>query len=95
MKLENEALKTRLTQRLRRAAGQVRGIESMIEEGRDCREIIQQLASVQAALQGFGRELLEEYAIECLLERESELTDRQAREQVLRDLVSMINKVNS
>jgi len=94
MKLENEETKTRLAQRLRRVGGQVRGIETMIQEGRDCREIVQQLSAVQAALQGFGRVLIEEYAVECLLEQESELTDRHKREQALRELVSMMNKVN-
>jgi len=94
MKLENEELKQKLAQRLRRVGGQVRGIETMLQEGRDCREIVQQLSAVQAALQGFGRVLIEEYAVECLLEQESELTDRHKREQALRELVSMMNKVN-
>jgi DNA-binding FrmR family transcriptional regulator len=94
MKLENEEMKIKLAQRLRRVGGQVRGIETMIQEGRDCREIVQQLSAVQAALHGFGRELLEEYAVECLIGNESELTDRRTREQTLRELVAMINKVN-
>jgi CsoR family transcriptional regulator, copper-sensing transcriptional repressor len=94
MKLENEEIKTKLAQRLRRVGGQVHGIETMIQEGRDCREIVQQLAAVQAALQGFGRVLLEEYAVECLIEKESENADRRTREQTLRELVAMINKVN-
>ena len=94
MKLENEERKNKLAQRLRRVAGQVRGIESMVQEGRDCREIVQQLAAVQAALQGFGRVMLEEYAVECLIEKESAMSDRTAREQALRELVAMINKVN-
>ena len=93
MKLENEEMKTKLAQRLRRVGGQVRGIETMIQEGRDCREIVQQLAAVQAALQGFGRVLLEEYAVECLIVKETETTDRLTREQTLRELVAMINKV--
>lgn len=93
MILENEELKTKLAQRLRRVGGQVRGIETMILEGRDCREIVQQLAAVQSALQGFGRVLLEEYAVECLL-NENDLTDRSKREQALRELVSLMNKVN-
>jgi DNA-binding FrmR family transcriptional regulator len=94
MKLENEEIKAQLSQRLRRVGGQVRGIETMIQEGRDCREIVQQLSAVQAALQGFGRLFLEEYAVECLIEKESETTDRRSREQTLRELVSMMNKVN-
>lgn len=94
MKLKNEEMKTKLAQRLRRVEGQVRGIEVMIAEGRECREIVQQLSAAQAALQGFGRAFLEEYAVECLIDNESAMTDRREREQALRDLVTMINKVN-
>ena len=94
MNLENEETKKKLAQRLRRVGGQVRGIETMIQDGRDCGEIVQQLAAVQAALHGFGKLLLEEYAIECLLEKETQLTDRRSREAALRELVAMMNKVN-
>jgi DNA-binding FrmR family transcriptional regulator len=94
MKLQNDDLKTKLAQRLRRVGGQIRGIETMIEEGRDCREIVQQLSAAQSALQGFGRALLEEYAVECLIDNETDIIDRRKREQSLRELVTLINKVN-
>lgn len=94
MNLQNAEAKHKLTQRLRRVAGQVRGIETMIEEDRDCREIVQQLSAVQAALQGFGRVLLEEYALQCLLQNETETNDPLKREQTLRELVEMMYKVS-
>ena len=93
MKLQNEEQQIKLVQRLRRIEGQLRGIESMLGEKRDCREIVQQLAAAQAALQGFSRALLEEYAVECFLDRQDELGDRGARESALRELVGMVNKV--
>ncbi|WP_448596017.1 metal-sensing transcriptional repressor [Thermoflexus hugenholtzii] len=39
----------RLIRRLRRIQGQARGVERMIREGRDCREVLEQLAALQAA----------------------------------------------
>lgn len=36
--------------RLRRAQGQLGGVISMIEEGRDCKEVVTQLAAVSRAL---------------------------------------------
>ena len=39
-----------LTRRLSRAEGQLRGIQRMIREGRDCEEIVNQLLAVRAAL---------------------------------------------
>lgn len=92
MKLENAELQEKLTQRLRRIEGQVRGIESMLETGRECREIIQQLAAVQNALHGFSRTLLEEYAVTCLLPPEDQPSDRKTQEHNLRELIELINK---
>ncbi|CAI9401547.1 MULTISPECIES: metal-sensitive transcriptional regulator [Aestuariimicrobium] len=40
--------------RLRRAQGQIGGVIKMIEEGRDCREIVTQLAAVSKALDRAG-----------------------------------------
>ena len=39
-----------VTRRLKRAQGQLGGIVKMIEEGRDCRDIVTQLAAVSRAL---------------------------------------------
>ncbi|MCG8346795.1 MAG: metal-sensitive transcriptional regulator [Chloroflexales bacterium] len=52
--------------RLRRIEGQVRGIQRMIESGRDCREIFHQIAAVKAALNGVSAVVLECYAHNCL-----------------------------
>jgi len=92
MKLEDSELQDKLAQRLRRIEGQVRGIEAMLESGRECREIIQQLAAIQSALHSFSRTLLEEYAVTCLLPPEDQPADRKAQERNLRELIELINK---
>jgi DNA-binding FrmR family transcriptional regulator len=43
-----------LLRRLRRAEGQVRGVQQMLTEGRDCREIVTQLSAVTKALEQTG-----------------------------------------
>ena len=43
-----------LIRRLRRIEGQVRGVQKMIAEGRDCESIITQLAAVRAAIESVG-----------------------------------------
>ncbi len=43
-----------LTKRLRRAEGQVRGVQQMLTEGRDCREILTQLSAATKALEQAG-----------------------------------------
>ncbi|HEY6074009.1 MAG TPA: metal-sensitive transcriptional regulator, partial [Anaerolineales bacterium] len=92
MKLEDPELQEKLAQRLRRIEGQVRGVEAMLSSGRECREIIQQLAAIQSALHGFSRSLLEEYAVNCLLPEEGQPADRQSQERNLRELIDLINK---
>ncbi|MEX0846772.1 MAG: metal-sensitive transcriptional regulator [Ilumatobacteraceae bacterium] len=43
-----------LTKRLRRAEGQVRGVQQMLAEGRDCRDILTQLTAATKALEQTG-----------------------------------------
>ena len=43
-----------LLKRLRRIEGQVRGIEKMIEDNRDCVSIVIQLAAVRSGIEGIG-----------------------------------------
>lgn len=52
--------------RLRRIQGQVGGILAMIEEGRDCREVIQQIAAASRALDRVGAKLLVSQLQLCL-----------------------------
>ena len=43
-----------LIRRLRRVEGQVRGIQQMLTDGRDCREIVTQLSAANKALEQTG-----------------------------------------
>jgi CsoR family transcriptional regulator, copper-sensing transcriptional repressor len=51
--------------RLRRIEGQIRGLQKMVEEDRYCADIIEQIASVQEALRGVGRELMKNHLHHC------------------------------
>lgn len=55
----------KLLRRLRRIEGQVRGLQRMVEEGRDCHDILTQFAAVRSALDTAGEGLLEQYALGC------------------------------
>ena len=44
--------------RLRRAEGQLRGVQRLIDEGADCRDVITQLTAAQAALHRIGLRLM-------------------------------------
>ena len=53
-----EEVSTDVIKRLRRLEGQVRGIQRMIEEGDECRDIVTQLAAAQGALDRVGFKLM-------------------------------------
>ncbi|MGI9602666.1 MAG: metal-sensitive transcriptional regulator [Acidimicrobiales bacterium] len=44
--------------RLRRVEGQIRGLQTMLDEGKDCREVITQLSAAKAALDRIGYRLV-------------------------------------
>jgi len=52
--------------RLRRAQGQLVGVISMIEQGRDCKEVVTQLAAVSRALDRAGFKIVATGLRECL-----------------------------
>lgn len=54
----------RMQARLNRIEGQVRGVSKMLDEQRPCIEVLQQLASVQAAMRGVTKDVLRNY-LEC------------------------------
>ncbi|EID10964.1 hypothetical protein MXEN_17483 [Mycobacterium xenopi RIVM700367] len=51
--------------RLRRAQGQLAGVISMIEQGRDCKEVVTQLAAVSRALDRAGFKIVATGLREC------------------------------
>lgn len=98
MRIQNQEAKEKLIQRLHRIEGQVRGIEAMMEEERDCREILQQLAAVRSAVQGVSRVFLQEYATQCLAEMDGENSIQTSaeirikRERIVQDMIELLDK---
>lgn len=52
--------------RLRRAQGQLNGVISMIEQGRDCKDVVTQLAAVSRALDKAGFKIVATGLRECI-----------------------------
>jgi DNA-binding FrmR family transcriptional regulator len=65
MMAEETISKEVLLNRLRRIEGQVRGVERMIEEGRDCESIITQLQALRSATESVGALILKNYMKLC------------------------------
>ncbi|MGC9041082.1 MAG: metal-sensitive transcriptional regulator, partial [Roseiflexus sp.] len=75
----SDELRHDVLERLRRIEGQVRGIQRMIENCRDCREIVTQLAAVKAAIGSLSTLLAETYARDCLCSGEAVDSEEVAR----------------
>jgi len=67
VKLADSSAKADLLRRVRRIEGQARGIARMIEEDRDCGEVLQQLAAVRSAAHQATVALVRAYATECMV----------------------------
>ncbi len=65
MRFENDGVPEAL-RRLRRIEGQVGGVIRMIEAGRDCTEVIHQLAAARSAMDRVGMRLLSAQLEHCL-----------------------------
>jgi len=57
---------TPILNRLRRAQGQLAGVVRMLEEGRDCRDVVTQLAAVSKALDKAGFAIVASGVRDCL-----------------------------
>ena len=59
-----------IVNRLSRIEGHIRSVKSMVEEGRDCSDILIQIAAVRSAIDKVGRVVLEDHLESCLLDAE-------------------------
>jgi DNA-binding FrmR family transcriptional regulator len=68
-----------LLARLKRAEGQVRGLQKMIEDERYCIDILTQISATRAALDGVALEVLRDHVLHCVREggeeKAAEVTD--------------------
>lgn len=73
--------------RLSRAIGHLQSVKRMVEEGRDCSEVLVQIAAVRSAIDNTGKVILQDHLKHCIVEAAQE-GDRQA----IDDLCQAIDK---
>ena len=62
----NDENRDKVRNRLKRIAGQVAGLQKMVEEDRYCVDILTQLAAVRSALDAVGVQLLTDHVEHCV-----------------------------
>lgn len=91
--VQSEAVKRQVQQRLRRIEGQVRGVQKMLDDERDCREILQQLNAILAAVQNASDLFVRAYAKDCLLNMDE--TQVREREDAIDQLLDLMVKARN
>jgi len=76
----NAELKQNMINRLKRIEGQVRGVSNMIDNDIYCDDILNQIASVESALTGVKKILLESHMKNCILGETTEGNEEQVSE---------------
>lgn len=77
-----------LTTRLNRIEGQVRGVKNMVEDGRYCVDILNQVSAIQAALNSFNKELLANHIHTCVVD-----DIRSGKSEAVEELCETIKKM--
>ncbi len=77
-----------LMNRLKRIEGQVRGIQSMLENNAYCTDILVQVSAVTAALNSFNKVLLANHVRTCVADN-----IRQGNDEVIDELVVLLQKL--
>lgn len=86
----NENDKKRLTARLNRIEGQVRGVNKMITENRDCMEILNQVTSAQSALKGVWKEVVRGHLQNCIKDA---LKNNKDSQTLIDELIEHLDKI--
>ena len=73
--------------RLSRAIGHLQSVKRMIEEGRDCSEVLVQIAAVRSAIDNTGKVILQDHLKHCIVD-----AAREGDQQAIDDLCRAIEK---
>ncbi|MBR5938917.1 MAG: metal-sensing transcriptional repressor [Clostridiales bacterium] len=87
-KMRSEEEKKELLKRLRRAEGQIRGIENMIEEDAYCPDILVQVSAVTSALNSFNKELMACHMRSCVAD-----DIRAGKDEAIDEFVKVMQKL--
>ena len=73
--------------RLSRAIGHLQSVKRMVEEGRDCSEVLVQIAAVRSAIDNTGKIILQDHLKHCIIDAAQE-----GDTQAIDDLCQAIDK---
>lgn len=84
----SEEEKKKLLNRLRRIEGQIRGVQTMIENDAYCNDVLIQSAAINSAINSFNRELLSAHIHGCVVR-----DLREGNDEVVDELMETLRKL--
>ncbi len=86
-----EEMQRNIVSRLRKIEGQIRGLQGMVNNGKECEQILTQLRAAQSALKSVSSLVLKSFLMKCY----KEMGDRPNPDEMYRKLektVSLLSK---
>jgi len=79
----------KLIARINRIEGQVRGLKKMVEEDRDCMQVLKQVAAASGALRSLGALILEDHLKGCVA---TAIKTQDHEDELIAQVVELFNK---
>ena len=81
-----EQMQRNIVSRLRKIEGQIRGLQGMIQDGKECEDILVQVRAVQSALKSVGSLVLKSYLLKCY----NEMGEKPDPDEIFRRMDKMV-----
>ncbi len=88
--ITDESERKRILNRLRRLEGQIRGLQSMIESGKDCEAVLTQVMAAKSALNQVGLHIIGHSMKTCLVSDSASTKD-----EVIDEAIAVFLKYSS
>ncbi|KMY67430.1 CsoR family transcriptional regulator [Desulfocarbo indianensis] len=79
----------KLIARINRIEGQVRGLKKMVEENRDCMQVLKQVAAAHGALRALGAIILEDHIKGCVT---TAIAEHDHESEAIAEVIEVFNK---
>jgi DNA-binding FrmR family transcriptional regulator len=86
--IHGSAEKRSLEIRLRKVVGQLKSVEQMVREDRDCVEILTQIVSARKALKSFAEVIIHQHTHDCI----AGASDPRESQKKLRELLIVLER---
>ncbi|QUH26456.1 metal-sensitive transcriptional regulator [Serpentinicella alkaliphila] len=85
--MEDQKIRKDIISRLRTIKGHISGIEKMVDEGKECSDILVQITAIKSSIEKVGLLIIEDHAKACILKENLTSDDAQ---NIIRNIVKFM-----